>query len=199
MGTRLRHTAGIAAALLLTALLAGCAGPRMINSEVQSFTGKSAALQGASYQLERLPSQLADNSRAALEAMAHAALLQAGLKRSDDTPRYSIQVSAGVEQYVREVLIPERRRWILRDPFYLWGTGTLLSTEPSRFRHTVRFVLRDRTSGDIVYETSAVHESGWADGARVFPVLMQAALRDYPNPPQGLRTLQLPMVESTRN
>ncbi len=184
---------------LLTVLLAGCAGPRMIDSEVQSFTGKTAAVKGASYQLERLPSQGADTSRTALEEMAHIALTQAGLQRSDASPRYSIQVTAGVEQYVREVLVPERRRWIWRDPFYLWGTGTMLVAEPSRFRHSVRFILRDRTSGDIVYETSASHESGWADGARVFPVLMQAALRDYPTPASGQRTINLPMASNTKD
>jgi len=199
MRTPIRRLGPITGGILLVLLLAGCAGPRMIDSEVQAFAGKTAAVQGASYQIERLPSQLTDTTRATLEDMAHAALAQAGLKRSEATARYSIQVSAAVEQYVREVLMPERRRWMWRDPFYLWGSSTLLVTEPSRFRHSVLFVMRDRTSGDIVYETSAGYESGWADGARVFPVLMQAALRDYPTPPNGPRTISLPMPAYTKD
>jgi len=174
-------------------LLTGCATQRLIDSEVQSFNGKAPALAGASYRLEQLPSQASDASRATLENMAHAALSRAGLNRSENDPRYTIQIAAGIEQSVREVFITERRRWLWRDPFYPFGAGTLLTTEPSRFRHTVRFVMRDRRDGDIVYETSASYEGGWAEGERLFPVLMQAALDGYPNPPAGPRTIAIPL------
>lgn len=177
-------------------LLTGCAGPRMIDSEVQAYTANVPAVANASYRLERLPSQVSDASRDGLEALAHAALAQSGLVRDEVSPRYTIQLTGEVTQYVKDVTFPERRRWIWHDPFYRWNTGTVLVTEPARFRHSVRLVMRERITGEIVYETTAAHENSWADGKNVFPVLLQAALRDYPTPPTGPRTLNLPVPES---
>jgi hypothetical protein len=41
-----------------------------------------------------------------------------------------------------------------------------------------------------------VFEGPWSDSANLLPVLLEAALRDFPNPPAGVRkvTIELPAV-----
>ena len=51
--------------------------------------------------------------------------------------------------------------------------------------------MRDLRSAQVVYETQAVHNGPWADANQIFPVLMQAALQDFPNPPATSRQVNI--------
>ncbi len=188
------------------ALLGGCATTRSIDSEVRTFQGKAAPASGATFRLERLPSQQSDAKRNSIDAMARAALAQAGLKEDVASARYSVQVSSGVEQFLREVPATLRWRWWMRDPLapphpptYYQGPFAVpvYAPDPPQFRQTARFVMREIASGDIAYETTAVFESGWVDSKRVLPVLMQAALQDFPAAPAGPRMVTLPLPPTT--
>jgi hypothetical protein len=62
---------------------------------------------------------------------------------------------------------------------------------PSQYRHEARLLLRDLTSGLVVYETSATHEGPWSDSDNILRALLAAALKDFPNPPPGVRRVKV--------
>ena len=49
----------LALAVVLAVLLAGCAGPRLVESQVSSYSSLSALPSPPTYRFERLPSQQA--------------------------------------------------------------------------------------------------------------------------------------------
>lgn len=183
--------------LLVTALLQGCGLPRMIDSDVQSFVGGDGAVTGVGYRFERLPSQQAHSTQQdSIEAMAEQALSEVGLHRDEMTPRYSAQVSVGV----RTIAPPEPRRTraersILRpDGVAVFAPPFALVIEQPWYRHSVQLLLRDAGSARVAFESTASFDGPWADSMQLLPVVMRAALRDYPNPPQGPRkvVIELP-------
>lgn len=192
--------ANFLAALGLTLTLSACGIPRMIDSEVQSFVGTAGAVVGATYRFERLPSQQTQPvQQERVEAMAQTALQRVGLTFVDDQAhaRYSVQVDAQVVQFQP----PPRRATHLISP-YMNADGSpafsplIFLSEPPWYRHSVHVVLRDIQSGQIAYETSADFEGPWSDSAVLWPVIMEAALRDYPHPPQGPHTVTIELPHS---
>jgi hypothetical protein len=73
----------------------------------------------------------------------------------------------------------------------------LLNVEPPWTRYTVQILMRDVASGQTTYETTAVFEGPWSDSAQLLPVVMEAALRDYPNPPAGPRKVVIELPADT--
>ena len=43
----------------------------------------------------------------------------------------------------------------------------------------------------MVYETHAVNDGPWSDSQAVLPAMFQAALQGFPNPPQGVRRVDI--------
>lgn len=207
MQTTLR-TAFIAllgAALLLA--LGGCATPRMIDSDVQSFVSAAVPARPATYRFERLPSQREALAQDPLEALATVALAKvdltaaplvsgaiAGTAAAAPSARYAVQVSARVEAIVS----PYGDAYVGG----FWGHrrhaggfgGIGMTLEPSWYRHAVHIVLRDSATGAPVYESSASFDGPWNDSGRLLPVILDAALQGYPNPPAGPRkvVIELP-------
>lgn len=194
----LRH--GLCALILLaTALLQGCGLPRMIDSDVQSFVGSEGALTGVGYRFERLPSQQAHSgAQQTIEAMAEQAFTEVGLYRDDAAPRYSAQVS----MEVRTIAPPEQRRsrserGLLRpDGVAVFSPSFALVIEQPWYRHSVQVLLRDVGSTRVAFESTASFDGPWADSLQLLPVVMRAALRDYPNPPQGARKVVIELPAS---
>jgi hypothetical protein len=177
------------AIMLALAILSGCATTRVIDSDVQSFTGTTAAVRPATYRFERLPSQLQSKQQDQLEAMAVQALKQVGLTQAagDVMALYTVQVTARVT--VLQVTNSYSRAggfWGRNSGF---GMGLLL--EPTWYRHEVRVLLREHSSGQVAYETSASFDGPWNDSGNLLPVLLQAALQDYPQPPAGPRKVNI--------
>jgi len=184
--------------LLAAGLLSGCAMPRMIDSDVQSFTTGAAAVTPASYRFERLPSQAAEPSPSPLELRAAQALRKVGLTETAqgaaEPARYAVQVSLQITRMVS----PYPQSGI---GFGLWGhrdgdrrSWLDLAMEPQWYRHAVRLLLRDVASGQIAYETRASFDGPWNDTGNLLPVLLDAALQGFPNPPAGARrvVIELP-------
>jgi hypothetical protein len=87
------HKMGRSALLIGTLLLSGCAGVRLVDTQVNSFAPQAIAA-GASYQFARLPSQMADPvNQEKLEKLAEQALAKVGLRRQNNAP-LRVQVSA---------------------------------------------------------------------------------------------------------
>jgi hypothetical protein len=192
----IRFVAWMAAAALL--LLSGCAATYTLDNTVQSFSQLTALPAPASYRFERLPSQQ-DISQPQLEAMADPALNQAGLRRDDASPRYSVQISARLQR----TLSPWADPWD-RYPFG-WGAGWHHRygaglgawspyDSPPWYHREVNVIVRDLGSNRVVFESRAVNDAPWRESADVLPAMFQAAMQGFPNPPPGPRTVNIELA-----
>jgi len=184
----------LAAIILVASFLTGCTGVRLVDSQVNSFAPKPIP-PGASYRFERLPSQQAQEpAQAQLEAMAEQALAKVGLKRNDNMPGYSVQVT--VRQRMESNSIDSQRfGWSLG---WMVGGGQVmlgnrhsalfpgLGAQPNHWRE-VTLVLRELATQAVVFESRASHDGPWSDSQAVVPAMLDAALQGFPNPPSGTR------------
>lgn len=177
-------------------LLSGCTGVRLVDSQVSSFAPQVIAT-GASYQFERLPSQMADpQNQAKLEKLAEQALAKVGLKRQNNA-LLLVQVSAVQRQentYNQGgVGIGWGLGWVFGHGSVSIGNhGTLfpgLETRTSYWRQ-VSLIMRN-ASGAVVFESHASHDGVWADGEAVLAAMLDGALQGFPNPPPGLRRVNI--------
>ncbi|MBS0392962.1 MAG: hypothetical protein JSR23_17750 [Proteobacteria bacterium] len=184
------------------ALLAGCAGPRLVESNVRSYSTLGTLPSPPTYRIERLPSQQAHAAAfAPIEALAEAALARVGLRRDDARPHLIAQLGA-------EGGYATPRNWPYYgpDPFYgpwgwgygrRWGMGWMMDAPPTLYHRKVSLVLRNASSGQVVYETSAVYEDVWTSDPAIYGVLFDQALTGFPQPPQGHRTVRTDMLPAT--
>lgn len=187
-------------------LLGGCASVRQVDVEVQSLsTLKSLPVAG--YRFERLPSQQAAEqiqAQLALEAMAERALAQVGMRRDDAQAGYSVLVGARVQ---RENSDPWNDPWYGPGRFSasfgfgrrgppgfraggVWGPG-FPRYDSSYFRREVSLLMRDLPSGQVVFESHAMHESVSADSNAILPLMFEAAVSGFPNPPNERRVVRI--------
>ncbi len=184
-------------ALGLSALLTGCAGMRVIDSQVLAAANvpSGSSLQGAKYRFERLPSQAGNPEAGLAEQQAQQALSAVGLVRDDANAQLSVLVGF---QGIRFVADPWGQPHAYPGPYGSiligrgapWGSGVgfgmgMRIPPTPQYRREVSLILRDLTSGQVVYETRASHEGPWSDSTTVFATLFKAALANFPNPPAG--------------
>lgn len=60
------------------------------------------------------------------------------------------------------------------------------------YRHRVHLTLRDSTTSQVAYETTAVFDGPWRDTLNLLPPMLEAALKDYPMPVQRKVVVELP-------
>lgn len=186
------------AALTMALLLSACSGMRIVDSDVTTYsTAATAALTPPlRYRFERLPSQQAQAAQsAALEALAVAALANAGMQRDDAAPQYSVQLDV---RMFRDPQAP----W--DDPRYVggyavakptWGRYGLLMRYPSLnmqfdypyYRRELSIVVRRLSDAQVVFESRARHDGRWSDDEAILPAMAQAAMQGFPATPAGLR------------
>ncbi len=182
--------------LTLTILLSGCAGMRVVDSQVLAVANAPAGvqLQGAKYRFERLPSQINNPEAGLAEQQAEQALAAVGLVRDDAAAQLSVLVGFQGTQYLVD-------NWGYRTPrpYYgsisighgvPWGSGVgfgmgMRFPPTTQYRREVSLILRDLKSGLVVYETRASHDGPWSDSTPIFATLFRAALAHFPNPPAG--------------
>ena len=192
--------------VLTLSLLTGCASVRIVDSDVVSVAAVPPGmnLQGATYRFERLPSQVNNPEAGLAEQQAQAAMTAVGLVRDDAAAQLSVLVGFAGTQYLADA-------WGRPIPpgFYPgWtpygsvsigrgigshvglGMGMRLPP-PTQYRREVSLILRDLKSGQVVYETRASHDGPWSDSTQIFSTLFQAALANFPNPPAGLRRVNI--------
>ena len=177
---------------LLVLALTGCGTTRRIDSQVQSVQAAvpgALPLQGARYRFERLPSQIHNPAAGLAEQQAQVALTAVGLTRDDAAAQLSIQVNARVTSYMAD---PWGRPMLGVGMNGYGGHGFgMRFLPPTHYRYEVSIVMRDLRSAQVAYETQAVHNGPWADANTIFPVLMQAALQGFPNPPAAPRQVNI--------
>jgi hypothetical protein len=189
-------------ALLLGALglvLTGCALPRMIDTDVQSFAGANAIPAGATYRFERLPSQMSSGTNQdSVEAIAETSLAKVGMVRNDAQARYSVQAELGVAQFYPEPRLPmiHERPW--RGPngrvVFAPRMQQLQLPDPPWTSYTVKLTLRELSTAQVAYETTASFQSPWSDGGNLVPIVMDAALQGFPTPPAGPRKVLTELI-----
>lgn len=178
------------------ALLAGCSGMRIVDSDVTAYSTIGAVMPANfTYRFERLPSQeRAGEPQSRIEAMAEQSLARVGPRRNDASPRYSVLVGARVQA-------TDRDPW--GSPWQPWGfmghqpvvtrSGQVVyvPTFPSSgpplpwYEREVSIVIRELSTGQVVYETRASHSGRWSDTGNLLPVMFDAALRGFPSAPPG--------------
>ena len=179
-------------ALLAGWLLSGCATGYLLDNDVQAFSSLPTLPAQPSYRFERLPSQQ-EAAQAKLEGMADPALHQAGLRRDDANPRYSVQIGGAIHR----ILSPWSDRWQygswggpLRHHFG-FGGGVSGRDEPYWYRREVSVIVRELSSNRVVFETHGVNDGPWVDDQAVFGAMFKAALQAFPSPPPGLRRVNI--------
>jgi len=192
-------------ALALT-FLTGCASMRLIDSDVVSVNAAPAGmnLQGAKYRFERLPSQANNPEAGQAEQQAQAAMTAVGLVRDDAGASLSVLLGFSGTQYLAD---PWGRpigpsTWPFGRITIGTGFGVGLGSHagvglgmrfppPTHYQREVSLLMRDLKSGQVVYETRASHSGPWNDSLPIFATLFQAALANFPNPPAGLRRVNI--------
>ena len=184
--------------------LTGCGGMRLVDTDVRSYATPPLVPPGASYRFERLLSQQADVARQTrLEAMAQPALAKVGLQRNDAAARYSVQVSAAMKVTPYAPWDQPAPGWGLGwnlgfgvhsgNVMLMGGTGWPgfgMGESPYYWRQ-VSLNIRNLSTAQVVYETHATHDGRWADSEAVIPAMLDAALKGFPNPPPGVRRINI--------
>ncbi len=194
----------IAIALIASALLAGCASTLRMDNTVQSFSALSEVPAASGYRYERLPSQRLDPAQPQLETLTDAALARAGLRRDDASPAFTVQVWGRMQYAVSPWAQPRFGGWSG------WGGVGLAShhgmgmslgigfpigaVDSPWYQREVGLILREVASGRVVYETHAFHEGYWIDPARAWPAMVEAALQGFPQPPSGVRRVDITLT-----
>lgn len=190
---RVAHLLCAMTAAFAVLVLGGCAGPRTIESLVRTATPAPAPVLDANghYRFERLPSQLGSRDADALEARAQAALAAVGWARDDASPRYSAEVGVRIDVTQLIDYGPPRMRY--------WGGGYFMPgprLPPTyRYRYDLALLLRELRTGQIVYETHALHEGPWYDRDAIVGAMLTAALLDFPTPPPVPRVVKVQIGE----
>ena len=185
-------------------LLSGCAGFNNLNNEVSTYGPWPAERKPAAFAFERLPSQQANHPerQQMLEDAARGALEAAGFRAAADAgaAEYLMQVGARVSN---------NNPWIYNEPLFWrgsfrygfgygrfghpwgagWGYGGFggyggyggygYPSTPS-FEREVALVIRDRKTGQILYEARANNTGGSAVIDSLLPAMFGAALKDFP-------------------
>ena len=181
--------------LALAALLTGCAGMRVVDSQVLAVANvpPGVQLQGAKYRFERLPSQVSNPEAGLAEQQAEQALAAVGLVRDDAAAQLSVLVGFQGTQYLADPWgypYPGTYGSISIGRGVPWGSGVgfgmgMRFPPPTQYRREVSLILRDLKSGQVVYETRASHDGPWSDSTTIFATLFKAALAHFPTPPAG--------------
>jgi predicted small secreted protein len=181
------------ALLALALTLAGCATPRSLDNDVSTYSQWPAERKPSTYAFERLPSQQARaEEQQTLEDAARGPLETAGFTPAADAASADVNVQLGAR-------ISSGARWPYESP--IWWQGGLYHrrgafgysigfggpglgfrwAEPLSYDREVAVLLRDRQSGQAVFEARASNNSNSASFNSVLPAMFAAALKDFPS------------------
>lgn len=182
------------ALLLVAALAGGCAATGPISSTVVSYSQWHAERRPGPYVFERLPSQqLQGDPQRLLEDAARGPLAAKGFvaATSDAAALYSVLLTArltGSRGYYDDPWPGGGRGYgRISSGFggFGYGSGVGLGVgfgmSTPLYEREVTVLIRDRQSGQTLYETRAVHD-GLSPLINAFlPAMVDAALKDFPH------------------
>lgn len=187
--------------LILTALAAasvvaitGCAGPYTVSADVSTYGNWPADRKPGSYAFDRLPSQQqsdeAAKRQASLEDAARGALERAGFKPAADAKSADVLVTRAPSVTAYDPVPwddPLWWRWrgrlfAPRYGYAGWG-GWGWRQDPffdRRYDRAVALLMRDRATGEALFETHASNEGFTAGSDSTVGTLFDAALAEFP-------------------
>lgn len=200
-------------------LMAGCAATS-ITSQVQSFGRWPEGRKPGTFAFDVLPSQQVQaKAHGAAQATTPGTLQAAALPSlqalgftalpPDQADRAEVLVQLGLDVRAEprmryEPFVPYpyfspypyphgpvSPRW--RAGMAWGGPAWVASMDSPWVTVRVSVILRDRHTGQVLYETHASHDRIGAADEAVLPWLFDAALRDFPNPPPGPRVIDIPL------
>ena len=190
---------------LMAALATGCASVMRVDSQVQTharWTDAAAPAASASYRFDRLPSQTTGpeaTAHAALEGMVAQALLRSGWQVSvaDNPVRWQVQVMARTDKLPRAPWEDATDgRW-MRGGLWLgnggarFGFGGLLVVEPPYYQRSLTVLVRDTSTAQVVYESTANHDGRWNDRPELWQAMVDSALNGFPLPAAAVRQVNI--------
>ena len=179
---------------LMVATLSGCAAMNQLSSEVSTFNQWPAGRQAASYAFDRLPSQQANpDAQKLLEVAAARGLQTAGFTPAADAKTADVTVQLGARVNVQD-------RSPFDDPFWwrggLYGgysAGGFRSNGfglgfgfgrgfygPPSFEREVAVLIRDKKTGNPLYEARAVNEGASQSINSLLSAMFDASLQGFP-------------------
>jgi hypothetical protein len=176
------------------AALTACTGPYTVSADVATYGNWPAGRSAGTFAFERLPSQQqseeATKRQTALEDAARGALEKAGFKPAADAKSADVLVTLGARITAYDPVPwddPLWWRWRgrLYSPRYGyagWG-GWGWRNDPffdRRYDRAVAVLVRDRASGEALFETHASNEGMTAGGDSTIAALFDAALAEFP-------------------
>lgn len=196
------------AAIVLASLLTACAsGPRIVASDVRTVAAQppgAAVLVGAHYRLDPTVQGVGQPPAARVQALAEPALARAGLVRDDAHAQLAVQVGATVQAYWAgdwgpyggwsnpRIALGLGYGWRGGALGLGWG-GPLWDPSIPMYISEAHVLMRDLKTGQIVYDSRARHDGPWHNTDAVLAALFVAALEGYPNPPAGVRRVDVPV------
>ena len=202
--------AGLAAATLL---LGGCASLNNLDNEVSTYGAWPGGRKPASYAFERLPSQQAHpEHQQVLEDAARGAVERAGFVPAADPKNAEYMMQLGAR-------VTSDGPWYDNDPFFWhggwrygfgrygygfghgrwgrgpWGYGFGSGFDYSNsFDREVVLLIRDRQTGQLLYEARASNSGPSAFIERLLPSMFRAAMADFPGAGPNPRTVTVPLA-----
>lgn len=184
--------------VVVIAALTGCAAMNQLSSEVSTFNQWPAGRAPASYAFDRLPSQQANpDEQKLLEDAASRALQTAGFKPATDAKTADVTVQLGARVNVQD-------RSPFEDPFWWrgglyrgyamrgfrsdgFGFGAGLGFGfgrsfygPPNFEREVAVLIRDKKTGDPLYEARAMNEGASQSINSLLSAMFDASLQGFP-------------------
>lgn len=182
---------------ILTLVLGGCASFNNLRSDVSTFGPWPAERKPAAFAFERLPSQQQHpEHRQQLEDAARGALEAAGFRAAPDLngAEYLMQIGARVTT---------NDPWIYNDGLFLhgawrygygyghgfrpWGRGPFWGMNAGfgydgspTFEREVALLIRDRKTGQLLYEARASNTGPSASIDYLLPAMFEAAMKEFP-------------------
>lgn len=191
-----RRLLALSALAVLTAGLGACASLNTLRVEVRSFGHWPAGRAPGSFAFDRLPSQQAQASvQERLEAAARPALQMAGFKPASSSASADVLVQLSVQAVqVRGEAMPYPfvrydGYWGMRRGGF--GTGVGFDYHPAYYEQRAAVLIRDRRSGEVVYESQGTLGGTWVDEGH-WAGLFEAVLKDFPGPAISPRVVVVP-------
>ena len=186
----------VASLATATLLATGCASFNQLNNEVSTFGAWPAQRQPTTYVFERLPSQAAHPERQTqLEDAARGAVEAAGFRPAAEGAQADVLMQLAAR-------VSTTDPWFYSDPFPWrgnmrfgtgwghnrfgrnpWGLGIGFGyslESQSNFEREVAVLIRDRKTGDLLYEARASNNGTSTGIDALLPAMFRAALQGFP-------------------
>ena len=214
----LKKTLSIAGLAIAALTLSGCAAFNNLNNEVSTYGDWPAARKPSTYAFERLPSQQGQPQRQQmLEDAARGAVEAAGFVPAADATSADYVLQLGARVSINDP-------WYYDDPFWWrggmrwhrgyyggrfgprhfgpgfgpgWGPGWGPYYVDPNFEREVAVLIRDRKTGQILYEARATHSGPSAGIDYLLPAMFEAALKDFPKTGPNPRTVTVPISKKS--